>query len=169
MKQSEVMLRALEPEDLDMLYRIENDRELWDVGCTNVPYSRYVLHEFIVRSTGDIYADRQVRLIAEDCHRQTVGIVDLQDFDPQHRRAEVGILIVSSQRRQGYACSALTQLHRYAAQTLHLHQLYGFVSARNVAATALFRCLGYQFSEPLTDWLYDGRDYHDAFLVQKIL
>ena len=169
MNQPTVTLRALEPEDLDMLYRIENDRELWDVGCTNVPYSRYVLHEFIAQSTGDIYTDRQVRLIVEDSSRQTVGIVDLQNFDPQHRRAEVGVLIVSSQRRQGYACSALTQLHRYAAQTLHLHQLYGFVSASNVAATGLIRCLDYQFSEPLTDWLYDGRDYHDAFLVQKIL
>ena len=35
-----VHLRAIEPEDLDLLYRIENDVKLWNVGTTNVPYSR---------------------------------------------------------------------------------------------------------------------------------
>ena len=40
-----VRLRAMEPEDLDFLYAMENDKEVWDVGCTNVPYSRYVLHD----------------------------------------------------------------------------------------------------------------------------
>ena len=40
-----VRLRALEPEDLDFLYRIENDEALWDCGTTNLPYSRQVLME----------------------------------------------------------------------------------------------------------------------------
>ena len=45
MSEQKVLLRALEPEDLDMLYQIENNRQLWDVGTTNVPYSRYALHD----------------------------------------------------------------------------------------------------------------------------
>ena len=40
-----IRLRAIEPEDLDLLYQIENDSSLWDVGTTNVPYSRYTLHD----------------------------------------------------------------------------------------------------------------------------
>ena len=44
-----VRLRAMEPEDLDALYRIENDRDVWDVGENNVPYSRYILHDYIAR------------------------------------------------------------------------------------------------------------------------
>ena len=44
MNQKRIRLRALEPEDLDELYQIENDRRLWDVGLTNVPYSRFALH-----------------------------------------------------------------------------------------------------------------------------
>jgi len=30
-----VRLRAIEPEDLDLLYTIENDVSLWNVGTTN--------------------------------------------------------------------------------------------------------------------------------------
>ena len=58
-----VSLRAMEPEDLDVLYRIENDTKLWNVGCTNVPYSRFTLHNYIADCKNDIYADRQLRLI----------------------------------------------------------------------------------------------------------
>ena len=62
----EVRLRALEPEDLELLYHIENDRQLWDVGTTNVPYSRYVLHDYIANASGNIYNDGEVRLIIEN-------------------------------------------------------------------------------------------------------
>lgn len=54
-----VRLRALEPEDLDLLYTIENDRELWNIGNTNMPYSRFFLHEYIASVSGDIYTDKQ--------------------------------------------------------------------------------------------------------------
>ena len=40
MKKGKVKLRAMEPEDLDVLYEIENDAEMWHVGAVNVPYSR---------------------------------------------------------------------------------------------------------------------------------
>ena len=69
-----ISLRALEPEDLDLLYRIENDDALWGVGITNVPYSRFLLHEFLSSSTGDIYTDKQVRLVIENESHQTVVI-----------------------------------------------------------------------------------------------
>ena len=38
--EKKIFLRALEPEDLDFLYEMENDESLWEVGSTNVPYSR---------------------------------------------------------------------------------------------------------------------------------
>lgn len=32
MEMKEVRLRAMEPEDLDLLYKIENDERLWNVS-----------------------------------------------------------------------------------------------------------------------------------------
>ena len=124
-------LRAIEPEDLDVLYQIENDRSLWHVGTTNVPYSRYTLHDYIATSSDDIYADRQLRLVIEDDQRQVVGMADLVHFDPQHQRAEAGIVIMQPHRRKGYALSALNALADYALHTVHLHQLYAVVAADN--------------------------------------
>lgn len=164
-----IRLRAIEPEDLDLLYRIENDTRLWNVGTTNVPYSRYTLHDYIATSSDDIYADRQVRLVVEDDEGQTVGLCDLVHFEPQHQRAETGIVILDACRRQGYASAALAELCRYALNILHLHQLYALVEETNQAALSLFRKAGFEQQAQLKDWLFDGRNYHDAVLMQSFL
>lgn len=165
----QVTLRAMEPEDLDLLYQIENDREIWDVGQTNVPYSYYTLRNYIANSTSDIYADRQVRLMIVASEHGTVGIVDLINFDPQHNRAEVGIVIRKSFRHLGFANAAMTQLVDYSRKVLHLHQLYAFVAKDNEPSMRLFSQLGFSATSELKDWLYDGEVYHSAMLMQFFL
>ena len=164
-----VSLRAMEPEDLDMLYLIENDRELWDVGATNVPYSRYVLHDYLSSTSSDIYADKQVRLMAEDESHNVVGMADLTSFDPRHLRAEVGIIIQKPYRNRGYAHAMLDSMHSYALKVLHLHQLYAVIATANRPAMSLFLDMGYEQTALLKDWLYDGNGFCDACMVQRIL
>ena len=57
-----IRLRALEPEDLEILYKWENDTSIWQVGCTTEPYSRYILKEYIAYSDKTIYEKKQLRL-----------------------------------------------------------------------------------------------------------
>lgn len=165
----EIHLRAIEPEDLDILYTIENDVALWNVGTTNVPYSRYMLHDYIAHANADIYQDRQVRLIIENLEGEVVGITDVVNFDPQHLRAELGIVIMAPSRRQGYATAAIQEMKRYAATVLHLHQLYVIVDEHNTAARNLFGNLAFKETARLEHWLYNGHQYHDALLLQVFL
>lgn len=159
----------MEPEDLDLLYRMENDRMLWGVGNTNVPYSRYALHDYIANASSDIYADGQVRFMVERADGETVGIADIVNFNPTHRRAEVGIVIKRSFRRQGLARATMRLLMDYALTVLHLRQLYAIASEENVASLALFSSMGFERKLLLEDWLYDGRKYHNAVLMQLFL
>ena len=163
-----VRLRAMEPEDLDLLYRIENDVQLWHVGSSNVPYSRYTLHNYIATSTGDIYTDRQVRLMIENAEGIVVGIVDLVNFDPSNRRAELGLIIEEPYRHAGYAQSTMAQISDYAVNILHLHQLFATIDVTNEPCLQLFRKLGYIESARLKDWLFDGKNYHDAIVMQIV-
>ena len=162
----DVRLRAMEPEDLDLLYRIENDRRLWNVGTTNVPYSRYVLHDYIANASGDIYTDREVRFIIDNGVGETVGTIDFTNFDAKNLRAEVGIVTLNEHRRQGYALAALLQITDYALHVLHLHQLYAVVNLDNEASRCLFKKAGFIEAAQLKDWLYDGKNYHPAVLMQ---
>lgn len=162
-------LRAMEPEDLDLLYEIENDRELWNVGATNVPYSRYALHTYIAQSQCNIYADEQVRLMIENAERKTVGIIDLTQFDPRNLRAELGIVVLNACRGKGYATAAVHKIIDYCRNILHLHQLYAYVATDNAESLALFTRLGFERGATLRDWLYSAGAYHDACLMQRFL
>lgn len=166
---AKIRVRAMEPEDLDFLYSMENDREVWNVGNASVPYSRYVLHDYIASSTNDIYHDGQVRLILENEDGVTVGMADVVSFSAQHRRAEVSIVIHGKYRRRGYASAALALILDYSLRTLHLHQLYAVVADDNVASLSLFEKCGFKRSNLLKDWLFDGRKYTDAIVMHKIL
>ena len=50
-----ILLRAVEPEDLEVLYKWENDTSIWDVGNTRQPYSMYMLKQYIDQNDKNIY------------------------------------------------------------------------------------------------------------------
>ncbi|MBO5062290.1 MAG: GNAT family N-acetyltransferase [Prevotella sp.] len=165
----DIRLRAIEPEDLDILYKIENDEMLWDVGVNNIYYSRYILHEYIANAKGDIYTDRQARLIIENNIHDVVGIVDIVDFDPKHLRAEIGIVIQNKYRHMGYAKAAISHIIKYAKNVLHLHQLYAYVNSDNTTSIKMFDNAGFTQSAELKDWLYDGSKHHNAVIMQYFI
>ena len=160
----QIKLRAIEPEDLDLLYHIENDVELWKVGTSNVPYSRDLLHDYVANAKNDIYTDRQVRMMVENEEGNVIGVVDLVSFDPANRRAEVGIIIMNDYRRQGYGAAVIDAIKDYALRILHLHQLYAYVDCDNNASMGLFEKTGFCESAKIKDWLFDGVKYHDSVL-----
>ena len=164
----QIKLRAIEPEDLDLLYRIENDVELWNVGTSNVPYSRYLIHDYVANAKNDIYTDRQVRMMVENSDGKIVGVVDLVSFDPANCRAEVGLIILNSYRRQGYGTAVLAQISDYALRILHLHQLYAYIDIDNVSSLKLFQKAGFVVASEIKEWLYDGVNFRDSLLVQYV-
>ncbi|WP_321437530.1 GNAT family protein [uncultured Bacteroides sp.] len=164
-----IYLRAPEPEDLDLMYNMENDPSSWDVSCFTVPYSRYVLRQYIEASQCDIFADKQLRLmmISRE-NNQVIGTIDLTDFVPMHSRAGVGIAVKKDFRQQGFAHQALELLISYSFEFLHLRQLYAYVSVRNEASRKLFISCGFTQVGVLKDWLRVKDGYEDAFFMQLI-
>ena len=161
-------LRALEPEDLELMYGWENDMQIWRVSGTVAPFSRHVLSRLIEEQPFDIYATRQMRLVIEH-DGQAVGAVDLFEFDPHNRRAGVGIIVDSQHRAQGLGYDALKALEQYARQTLHLHQLWCSVTVDNEASLKLFRKAGYVECGLRREWILTSDGALDEILMQKIL
>ena len=161
-------LRALEPEDLELMYGWENDMQIWRVSGTVAPFSRHVLSRLIEEQQFDIYATRQMRLVIEH-DGQAVGAVDLFEFDPHNRRAGVGIIVDSQHQAQGLGYDALKALEQYARQTLHLHQLWCSVTVDNEASLKLFRKAGYIECGLRREWILTSDGALDEILMQKIL
>ena len=164
-----IYLRAVEPEDMDVMYEMENDPSMWDISNFTVPYSRYVLRQYIEGSQCDVFADKQLRLmIMSKSDHRILGTIDITDFVPLHSRGEVGIAVHKDYRRQGYASDALQLLCEYAFDFLSLTQLYAHVATDNEVCMKLFTSCGFVQCGLLKDWLQVGGCYKDASIFQYL-
>jgi diamine N-acetyltransferase len=170
MKYKDIRLRALEPEDLELLYSWENNLSYWILSSTVVPFSKYTLKLYLENSHKDIYETGQLRLMIEHiADNATIGTIDIFDFDSFHKRAGVGILIANEDyRRKGFASMALKCLIDYCFSTLQLHQLFCNILANNCESMDLFKKTGFVQSGIKKDWIKTPDGYLDEYLFQLI-
>ena len=164
-----IHLRALEPDDVEVMYRWENDPAVWGVSGTVAPFSREILRTFIEQQQYDIWRTHQLRLvIALNDDDRAVGAVDLFDFDPLNRRAGVGVLVVDEERGRGRASEALKLLVEYARDVLMLNQLYCDIDTDNAACRALFAGCEFEECGVRRRWRLGADGWHDVVMLQRL-
>ncbi len=170
MKYRDIRLRALEPEDLELLYNWENNNSWWMISNTVAPFSKYTLKRYIRNSHKSIYETGQLRLMIDlITGNETIGTIDIFDFDPFHNRAGIGILIAKEeQRRKGYASMAMKCLIDYCFRTLQLHQLWCNILANNHESIELFKKLGFVQIGIKKEWVKTADGYLDEYMFQLV-
>jgi diamine N-acetyltransferase len=170
LKGKNIYLRALEPNDLEFVYEIENDESIWEVSNTQTPFSRFLIRQYLENAQQDIFEARQLRLaICKDQDFPAVGLIDLFDFDPKNDRAGVGILIKNHENRNsGIGTEALGLLIQYAFKQLNLHQLYANIDTENKPSLTLFANFGFQKIGIKKQWNLVNGKYKDEALFQLI-
>ncbi len=171
MRSENLKLRALEPADVDLLFRWENDTSIWHLSNTLEPFSRFAIEQYVLNNAGDIFATRQLRLMIDlisESPERSIGCVDLFDFDPSNMRAGIGIMIVEEERKKGYASEALDLMIEYAFNFLRLHQIYSNVIAENTASLELFRKKAFMVVGIKKEWLRSANAWSDEYLLQLI-
>ena len=166
MTTNNITLRAIEPSDLDQLYKWENDDRVWFSSNITRPLSKQTLQIYI-DSIQDIFTDKQVRLIIDN-NGVAVGCIDLFDFDPLNQRAGVGIMIDTSFENDGHASKALKEIKKYAFEQLGLHQLYCNIEVSNTASLRLFENMGFLRSGIKKEWNLKDGIWVDEVFLQKI-
>ena len=170
LKGENIYLRALEPEDLDFIYHIENDEDIWEVSNTITPYSRFLIKQYLENAHQDIYEAKQLRLvICKSNNDAVVGLIDLFDFDATSRRAGIGIIIQNEMNRNnGFGKEALSLVVKYAFVQLQLHQLYANIGIDNKASQMLFTSIGFEKMGVKKDWNFVNNSFKDEFFYQLI-
>lgn len=170
LKGENIYLRALEPNDLEFVYAMENDQSIWEVSNTQTPYSRFLVKQYLENAQQDIYEAKQLRLaICQDQDFPAIGLIDLFDFDPKNNRAGVGIVIQGNDNRnQKIGSEALQLLIHYAFHHLNLHQLYANIGTENVASNALFTKFDFEIIGIKKDWILVNGNYKDEAIFQLI-
>lgn len=169
LKGEHIYLRALESQDLDFLYQLENDTSVWEVSGTLAPYSKKVLQLYLDNAHRDIYEVKQLRLCICDMSNNKIGLIDIFDFDPKHLRAGVGIVVISEKNRnKGVGEEALDLVINYTFSTLNLHQLYANIIETNMPSIRLFEKKGFEKVGVKKDWLLTNGEFKNEILYQKI-
>ena len=166
---NEYILRALEPDDLDILYDTENDKSLWKYSNTSSPFSKHSLKKFIENSHLDIIEHKQVRLVLSDKNNLPFGFIDLFKYDMINKRAGVGVIIFEKYRSRGLGSISLDLIENYVKKYIPIHQLYANISSENIESIKLFEKHNYLKVGNKKDWIYYNNKYFDELLYQKIL
>ncbi|MFO7720854.1 MAG: GNAT family protein [Gillisia sp.] len=169
LKGEKIYLRALEPEDLDFIFEVENTEEFWEISATKVPYSRYLIKKYLQNSHRDIYEVKQLRLMICSNDHYPVGLIDVFDLEPKDRRAALGILIVEeSNRGKGFGAEALSLVTDYCFSHLGIHQLHVGVTADNQPSINLFEKNNFRKVGVKKDWILVNGKFKDEILYQLI-
>lgn len=168
LKGENIRLRALEDEDLNFLYTLENNTGVWEISGTTTPYSKNVLKLYLDNAHRDIYEVKQLRLCICDTSDDAIGLIDLFDFDPKNRRAGIGIILEAKNRNKGIGAEAIRLLTEYAFSALDLRQVYANVIQENTASLHLFEKMDFEKVGVKKDWIFSEGRYKDEILFQKL-
>lgn len=165
-----IFLRALEPDDVDFIYKIENEPEIWDAGVANSPISRFQIANYVASQSQDIFQTGELRLvIMEKESSSPCGLLDLTGISPLDRRAEVGIVIAKSSQGRGLGKAALSLLCEYAYEKLYLRILYAKIYESNQLSRSLFESVKFTKLAVLPQWGYHRGKYENLIVYYRKL
>lgn len=165
-KGEKVVLRGIEPQDLEDIRKMTNDAEQEHlIGGWSFPASKKHQEDWYQR----ILSDRANVRLAIDFEGKFVGLVNLTDIDWKNRCAETSIRLTSdTPKRKGIATDALTSLIDYAFNELNLHRVYAAIIDNNEISKNLHLKCGYTHEGIQKDAIYKNGRYHDRVLMAKI-
>lgn len=169
LEDDDIRLRAVEPEDADMLWLAERDSRQWIENGMSAPFSRENLRQYASNYDADPIRAGQLRLICENNDGEMIGITDLYDISSTNRTAFVGIYIFDEHRKRGYAHKSLALLEMYAHMLLNLRILGAKISETNIGSLQLFESSGYIRNGILHDWLLTGSETRSLIIYTKKL
>jgi diamine N-acetyltransferase len=164
-----IYLRALEPKDLEVLYKWENNPAIWKVSNTFAPFSKFVLEQYLVNAHEDIFTTKQIRLMVCLTNNEPIGTIELFDLDVHHARIGIGIMIDEKAENKGYASMALDLLCDYCFEALLVKQIYCNISAGNEKSLHLFKKMGFTEIGLKKQWNKIAQNrFEDEWILQLI-
>ena len=161
-----VTLRALRPEDVEVLWKYWADLDVSTRASTNAPRP-YTLQETQAFFEELAKKEELVRFVIE-VDGAVVGDCSLHDIDKHSRHCEVGIAIGKPHWSQGYGQEALGLLVDFAFKHHNMHRVALEVLADDDRAVACYRKVGFVEEGALRKRDWSNGKYHDV-LVMGIL
>lgn len=158
-------LRALEPEDAEIMYEAEADEAAWRYSDYLAPMSKEMLRDYALTYDADPFRSGQLRLIIE-ANEKAAGILDFFEISPRHLRADTGIYLLPEYRGKGIGTIAIEQAKAYGRVRLGLYQLTASVGQHNKAARCCYEKAGFVSTGTRLEWLRTAEGWENVELLR---
>jgi diamine N-acetyltransferase len=148
-------IRPLSANDFSLILRWENNPELWKVSEQQGPFSEDEISSFINRCLDD--SDREIERWIILSNDESIGAVDIFDFEDRNQSCGIGIFITELQNRsKGHAFRAL-QMAIEMLKNRRCRIIRALIYPDNLASIRLFEKLQFRFGGSS---LFKGRLAH---------
>lgn len=161
-----VLLRSLEIEDAERIYKWHNDANLYDSLLS--PFrcvSLAVVEEWLRKKQS--YSNQEINwAIYLTTNSQHIGNIYLRNIDWISRHGELNIFIGDvEQRAKGYGKAAVRLLIEYALKDLGLQRLYLFVLKDNMSAIKMYEKCGFIKEGELRGHIFKDSQFKDVLIM----
>lgn len=162
----QLILRAMEPSDLEFLYHLENNASQWQSSDNREPRSRYALKRYISQCCDDFLTRGELQLIIVNTETgESLGYVELFNLNLLNRRAEAGIMIAPQYQNQGIATVVLKTWIPQALRNFGLHKIVAYVDNSNTGSLKAFSNAGFISEAILKEWLWCDGEWRDVSVL----
>lgn len=158
-------LRPVEPTDADALYALHSDAivlRYWD----SPPWTERERADRFVARCAEIAAEGSGArpAIERASDGAFLGWVGLTSWDPGHRSARLGFVLVEAAWGHGYATEAARALLQWAFDTLDLNRVQAETDTRNAASARVLEKLGFRREGTLREDCVVAGDVSDSWV-----
>ena len=163
-----IRLRQAIGADVETIFLWENNVENWFVSDTIAPYTVADIEDFVL-NRNDIFISGQTRFIIEDEMTNSIGCLDLFDFNAKNKRLGIGILIDNEFRGKGLGKEAVKLAVNFAIESLDVRGVFVEIAKSNLGSQKIFEACGFQITGVKQDWLWDGDAFQDQLFYQFLV
>ncbi len=160
-----VVIRILEEPDLENVRKLRNDPTVNEFLTTNIPINEEAQKQWFRQLSLD---GSRAYYVIDDLQKNFVGMVRTDQWDKINRSIRVGIDIVSSQRRKGFASEAYRVFLRYLFESLDMNRVWLEVLDYNSIALHLYQKLGFVKEGIMRQAVFRRGKYND-YVIMSLL
>jgi diamine N-acetyltransferase len=154
-----LILRPVSLSDARTIFEWENDRENWIQSGINKPYKLEEIEQYAIKNE-QLIVDGQTRFMIDRNSEETIGCIDLFDYDKVKQMATVGLLIDRKYREKGYGSESLSAIAQISKKIFSLSTLKALILAENEISWRLFKKNGFITDDTKAQiYTYEGVDY----------
>lgn len=158
-----VLLRAMEPEDMELYREMANDPETERLlGGWSFPIAKQEQRAWYERAVTDKKNLRFTVVIKET--GEAIGMLNLVDIDWKNGSAFHGIRLKEN-KGKGYGTDAVMALMRYAFEELRLVRLDTSIIEFNIPSQGLYKKCGWTIEGTKKKAIYREGRHHDSLIV----